>query len=289
MTCHDRILLDDWHAVADLDHLRHRGRHETVLFETPVSIRIGADGSPEVTLADDGRILPSRSRFGFVWTCLGTPARDILDIPEADKTDRFIVSGGSFPVKVSGLRVVENFLDMGHFPFVHVGWLGEEPHTEVAPYEVELTEDDEIVATECFFHQPVASPTSTGGIEVEYVYRVYRPYIVALYKTNPLQPARKDYIVLFIQPVGPEECVVHSMLCYIKEGMKEPDIRWFMQLIFAQDKPILENQIPRRLPLDPRAETPIRADKVAILYRRWLRDHAVSYGAIPALQIATAR
>jgi phenylpropionate dioxygenase-like ring-hydroxylating dioxygenase large terminal subunit len=55
-----------------------------------------------------------------------------------------------------------------------------------------------------------------------------------------------------------------------------------MQLIFAQDKPILENQVPRRLPLDPRAETPIRADKVAILYRRWLRDHSVNYGAIPA-------
>ncbi|WP_198671191.1 hypothetical protein [Oceanibium sediminis] len=33
---------------------------------------------------------------------------------------------------------------------------------------------------------------------------------------------------------------------------------------------------------DPRAETPIRADQVAILYRRWLRDHSVTYGAIAA-------
>ncbi len=55
-----------------------------------------------------------------------------------------------------------------------------------------------------------------------------------------------------------------------------------MQLIFSQDKPILENQLPKRLPLDPRAETPIRADKVAIAYRRWLQDHQVTYGAIPA-------
>ena len=30
-----------------------------------------------------------------------------------------------------------------------------------------------------------------------------------------------------------------------------------MPLIFAQDKPILENQIPKRLPLAPSAETPI--------------------------------
>jgi phenylpropionate dioxygenase-like ring-hydroxylating dioxygenase large terminal subunit len=54
-----------------------------------------------------------------------------------------------------------------------------------------------------------------------------------------------------------------------------------MQLIFAQDKPILENQLPKRLPLDPRAETPIRADAVSVVYRRWLRDHSVTYGAIP--------
>ena len=37
-------------------------------------------------------------------------------------------------------------------------------------------------------------------------------------------------------------------------------LRWFQQLIFGQDKPILENQIPKRLPLDPRAEIPARCD-----------------------------
>lgn len=284
MTCNDRILIDDWHAVADLDQLLQAGFCKTYLLGVEVAVTAGRDGQVAVTLADGKQQLPCQIKYGFVWTSLGAPERETIHIPEAFEDDRYIISGGSFPVKVSGLRVVENFLDMGHFPFVHTGWLGEEPHTEVAPYEVELTEDDEIIATECYFHQPVASPTAEGGIEVEYKYRVYRPYIVALYKTNPLYPDRKDYIVLFIQPVGPEECVVHNMLCYIKEGMKEPDIRWFMQLIFAQDKPILENQIPRRLPLDPRAETPIRADKVAILYRRWLRDHSVSYGAIPATE-----
>ena len=285
MTCNDRILLDDWHAVADIEQLRIASTLRTSLFERDILIAMTGENDFEVITLHEGSALPVKTQYGFVWTCLGTPSRDILSIPEAFEDDRYIVSGGSFPVKTSGLRVVENFLDMGHFPFVHTGWLGEEPHTEVAPYEVELTEDDEIIATECFFHQPVASPTAKGGIQVEYKYRVYRPYIVALYKTNPVYQDRMDYIVLFIQPVGPDSCVVHNMLCYIREGMVEADIRWFMQLIFAQDKPILENQVPRRLPLDPRAETPIRADKVAILYRRWLRDHSVNYGAIPVNEL----
>ena len=37
----------------------------------------------------------------------------------------------------------------------------------------------------------------------------------------------------------------------------------------------------RRLPLDPRAETPIRADKSAIAYRRWLSRKGIAYGVIP--------
>jgi len=59
-------------------------------------------------------------------------------------------------------------------------------------------------------------------------------------------------------------------------------IRTFQQTIFGQDKPILENQVPSKLPLDPRAETPIRADKSAITYRRWLSRMGITYGVIPA-------
>ena len=55
-----------------------------------------------------------------------------------------------------------------------------------------------------------------------------------------------------------------------------------MQLIFAQDKPILENEFPKRLPLDRRAEIPVRADAASIVFRRWLGAHGVTYGAIPA-------
>jgi phenylpropionate dioxygenase-like ring-hydroxylating dioxygenase large terminal subunit len=53
-------------------------------------------------------------------------------------------------------------------------------------------------------------------------------------------------------------------------------------LIFSQDKPILENQVPKRLPLNPRAEIPIRADAASAAYRQWLRDCGVQFGAIPA-------
>ncbi|TPJ38076.1 aromatic ring-hydroxylating dioxygenase subunit alpha [Mesorhizobium sp. B2-5-13] len=279
--CVDRELLNDWHVVADQESLSQDTPFPTRLLGADLVVRRRRDRT-EVVRSDTGSVLRSAERYGFIWACLDQPWRDIIYIPEANEADRHLVSGGSIAVKVSGLRAVENFLDMGHFPFIHTGWLGEEPHTEVAPYKVEITAQDEVLATECKFYQPIASPTAKEGFVVDYIYKVIRPYTVALYKSNPIQKDRLEVITLFVQPVDEENCIAHPYLCYLKEGMEAATVRSFMQLIFGQDKPILENQMPKRLPLDPRAETPIRADAVSISYRRWLRDRAVTYGAIPA-------
>jgi phenylpropionate dioxygenase-like ring-hydroxylating dioxygenase large terminal subunit len=279
----DPVLLNDWHVVADLSSLRPAEPFATRLLGIELLIYGSVAGDLRIERRDTRAAVPFKRQYGFLWACIGEPARDIIDIPEAHEEDRFIVTGGSLAVNVSGLRAVENFLDMGHFPFIHTGWLGEEPHTEVPPYRVEITDNDEVLATECKFYQPVASPTATGGIMANYEYKVSRPYTVALYKTNPVQPERMDYIALFVQPVDEEHCIAHPLLCYLKHNTNEAELRWFMQLIFAQDKPILENQVPKRLPLDPRAETPIRADASSVYYRRWLRGHDITYGAIAAI------
>ncbi|MCY4424793.1 MAG: hypothetical protein OXC06_17155 [Acidimicrobiaceae bacterium] len=51
-------------------------------------------------------------------------------------------------VESSGPRIIENFLDLAHFPFVREGFLGQEPYTEVARYGVEAS-DDELRLTDC--------------------------------------------------------------------------------------------------------------------------------------------
>jgi phenylpropionate dioxygenase-like ring-hydroxylating dioxygenase large terminal subunit len=279
--CCDRVLLNDWHVVVDLTTVPLDAPFRTRLLGVELTIQGGREG-PEVTRDDSGELVNSIERYGFLWACLGEPERDIVFVPEAEESDRYVITAGSIGVRVSGLRAVENFLDMGHFPFVHTGLLGEEPHTEVVPYKVDLTDADELVATECKFYQPVSSPTAKEGWVVDYTYKVSRPYAVALYKATPVQKHRRDVLALFVQPVDEESCVAHVLLCYVKDGSDQATIRSFTQLIFCQDKPILENQLPKRLPLDPRAETPIRADSVSVSYRRWLRDKSVTYGAIPA-------
>ncbi len=273
----DPLLIDDWHVVTDLESLYKKGRHRTRLFDVPICIEYEASRC-SVIREDSKANLPTEEVYGYLWTTLGNPSNGVVRFPECEEFDRYLVTGGSIAVHVSGLRVVENFLDMGHFPFVHKGYLGIESRSEVFPYEVRIDSNNWIIADGCVFFQPVASPIDDGGIDARYIYKVARPYIVMLYKTNPNEPHRWDFIALLVQPVDQEHCVAHPLLAYLKHDIDAPTIRWFMQLIFAQDKPILENQQPKRLPLDSEEELSVVGDKTSVMYRRWLREQGVNYG-----------
>jgi phenylpropionate dioxygenase-like ring-hydroxylating dioxygenase large terminal subunit len=52
----------------------------------------------------------------------------------------------------------------------------------------------------------------------------------------------------------------------------------FEQVIFLQDRIIVENQRPLLLPLEPRQEIPTRADSSSVAYRRWLKEKGVRFG-----------
>ena len=109
-----------------------------------------------------------------------------------------------------------------------------------------------------------------------------QPYSILLYKSCPAAPERMDLIGLFVQSLTEEQVRAHMFLSLVDDESSIALIRFFVQTILAQDMPILENQNPKLLPLDPRAETPIRSDRASITYRRWLSDLGVTYGVIPA-------
>ena len=255
----------------------------TVLLDSKISYQLNSKKEVLVWLRLDEKktLLPTRISYGFIWVSLGKPPEDLFPFPEYNEPDRRNVATGVFGVNVSAGRTVENFLDMGHFPYVHSGILGEEPHTEVKEYEVEISDArDEVLATSCKFYQPQAAVSSNEGMDVDYIYRVPHINCALLYKSSPVDDARLDVIIIFVQPMGEEWVRAHTGMCIIDDDSTAEEIRQFQQTIFGQDKPILENQYPKRLPLDPRMETPIRADKVAIAYRRWLSNKGVKYGTI---------
>ncbi len=290
----DPVTRDLWLVIAATEELTIGTVETTLLLDRRIAMTRGLDGEPVVWYASDEQNgddidaetvldrLPVKTGYGYTWTCLGTPSEALFPIPEYAEADRVNMSCGSIGIHVSAPRAVENFLDMGHFPYVHTDILGSEPHTEVKEYDVEVSEErDEVLATKCKFMQPRAAKSATHAMEVEYIYRVPHPFCSVLYKSCPEDESRQDVIGIFLQPMTAESCRAHLLQSMIDSTSTITDLRRFQQTIFGQDKPILENQYPKRLPLDPRAETPIRADKSAIAYRRWLSQKGITYGVIP--------
>ncbi len=281
-TCTDPVIRNQWHAVAALEEIR-RGPLETLLLEEPLSCWIDPQGAARAETRSNGeaRILEVRTDCGYLWTTLGEPDGDVFAVPEALEDDRRTLNAVTVGIEVSAPRAVENFLDMAHFPYVHRGVLGDEPRTEVAEYRVE-ERDGELWAFDCVFYQPRAAAASSQAVLAEYVYRVPHPYGAMLYKSSPSDAQRMDAIGIFIHPLTDTRIRAHLFLSILDDVSADGEIRSFQQTVIGQDKPILENQHPKLLPLDPRAETPIRADRSAIAYRRWLSRLGVTYGVIPA-------
>jgi phenylpropionate dioxygenase-like ring-hydroxylating dioxygenase large terminal subunit len=278
----DRAALDDWYAVetaADLTATPVRTR----LLGQDIELFRDADGAPVIReiLDDGGRgpALPVEERYGCVFTTLGRPNRSIVEIAEAAEPDRRFVPCGWVTMRASGLRVVENFLDMAHFPFVHTDILGSEPHTEVPHYLSEIRRDvDEVWATNCTFFQPRIAATEDKGDFVHLTYRVPSPFVVMLYRVCPTAPDRLDAIALFIQPLEEDLCRAQPVMYLVDSVSTQTALLRFEQVIFLQDRIIVENQRPLLLPLEPRAEIPTRADSSSIAYRRWLKEKGLRFG-----------
>ena len=268
-----------WYPIAMSNELTDQQTRHTTLLETEILLK--GTSNNELAVSADGKSLSVQLAFDHWWVTLSDNPRPLFEIPEASETERRFVPCGVVRVSCSPLRAVENFLDIAHFPFVHTDVLGAEPHTEVYKYDVKIDESkDEVIASNIRFYQPQAAKSAAGGIETEYIYRVPAPMVAVLYKTCPLKADAMDVIALFVQPIDEETCDVWPWMALYDDTSTMADLIQFQQLIFLQDRSILENQVPRKLPIDPGFEIPTRADHTSISYRRWLKKRGAFYGAL---------
>lgn len=218
------------------------------------------------------RAYRARVAHGAVWVTLGSGAAGIPTFELLEGRDHHVLPAGPYRVRTSGPRVIENFLDVGHFPFVHEGILGDRLRPEIADYEAQV-EPDGVVAAGVKVFQP--DPYGTGrGSTVTYTYRVHRPLCASLVKHGEL-----SFGILLA--VTPHEAIDSTAWMWMAMNYEPPAGMIELQdRIFAQDRPILESQRPELLPLDLQAELHLRSDRTAIAYRRWLGRLGVRTGAL---------
>lgn len=213
---------------------------------------------------------------GLVWVRLEPSGAAFPTIDGEDDPRLRKLTVGPYDVATSAPRIVENFLDMSHFGFVHEGWLGERLHT--AQWSFQVSESPAgLVATGCRAWQPQSNRLAQQGSEVEYTYAVLAPYQAVLTKLPQAQSGYRDVIHLFVCPVEPERSRVWFRLAVTDFDSSDEDLRAFQHTIFTQDQPVLESQRPPRLPLAG-GELHSAADRLSAAYRRYLRRQGITFG-----------
>jgi phenylpropionate dioxygenase-like ring-hydroxylating dioxygenase large terminal subunit len=232
------------------------------------------------------QVFELQEAYGLLWVRL-EKSDSVIPVFAAESDARLRkVNCGSYLVQTSAPRLVENFLDMSHFGFVHEGWLGDREHVAMLDYDVQKTATG-ILATNCQAWQPKSNLHSTTGSMVEYTYEVNAPYTCIL--TKAPDPATlgehiadkesfRESIALFICPITPETSRVWIRMAMTDFDSLDSALQSFQNTIFGQDQPVLESQSPKCLPLDLRAELHTVADKASSAYRRYLSESSITFG-----------
>lgn len=230
-----------------------------------------------------------RERHGLIWLRAGAPHESSLlaepppfDGP-AEGTGIRRVLCGPYDVAASAPRVLENFLDLAHFAFVHAGSLGDPAHAAIGDYRVEAGGAGRgLRATGCRAWQPKSNLLAQTGEMVEYRYEVPAPYCAVLSKCPERWQDYQESIALFALPQDPVRTRVWFLIAMSAGDRSDEQIRAFQDALFEQDRRILEAQRPALLPLDPRAEASCAIDRLSLAYRAYLGELGVRFGVLPA-------
>lgn len=233
----------------------------------------------------EGRAIPKKAKaikyaciekYGFIWINLADNTPELFSYPQAEAVEYRNVIWGPQEVAAKPPRIIENFLDVGHLAVVHEGYLGDTSHREIGDYQVHW-EEDRIYSDEIAIYQP--DPDGSGIPKyVYYTYEILRPFTV-LFTKKDRETNQEMTILLTIRPVDENKSIAYGILSFNYDpGLSDEEIVQFQNLIFAQDKPIVENQKPEELPLDLQVELSLVCDRMSIAYRQYLKKLGVVLG-----------
>ncbi|MGM9426261.1 Rieske 2Fe-2S domain-containing protein [Hydrogenophaga sp. MI9] len=252
------------------------------------SVHVPAAPAFEPPAAHCVEVFEAQERHGLVWVRLERADRSVVpaalcEPPLFDAWNDPVwrqVLCGPYEVGTSAPRLVENFLDLSHFGFVHEGWLGARSHAQVETGRVDESPEG-VKARECKAWQPRAYAGAEDGAWIAYRYDVPHPFAAILRKDAAEGDPVSNAIALFIRPDGPEACTAWFTMATLGDLSDDEELREFQNAVFAQDRPVVESQQPKRLPIGkdgPVGEVHGPADRMSSAYRRYLARLGMSLG-----------
>jgi phenylpropionate dioxygenase-like ring-hydroxylating dioxygenase large terminal subunit len=235
----------------------------------------------EATLPPAARLSPPAGlaeAHGMVFLAPEEPIAPLGAIPEASDPS---FAAGELPTlttRGSAGLLADNFLDVGHFPFVHAGTFGADEAAEVPAYAVARDGWSFTMSYEHSFANredpAVAAGTRPLVQHRRLSYRLDAPFHLSL-RINFLEAGGTNVIGFFISPETAETCRLFTTLWRDDLGGDERRMAEaidFEVAVLREDLVIQAAFHELVLPLAPTAEVHTRADRTTLELRRVLRE-----------------
>jgi phenylpropionate dioxygenase-like ring-hydroxylating dioxygenase large terminal subunit len=251
---------------------------------TGACVRIPAvsDGTPIPRTARAIRY-HAQEMYGLVWVTLADePAFPIPPFPGGEYDDAawhtFLAFEESW--ETSAGRILENFCDWSHVPFVHDVILGSSDLPAVQPTPIVENQDQRGYSFSYSYEQVDQSEIygDGGALTVRRDFVVFLPFFANLYKVRPTGER-----TLLTMAICPHSAMRTTLWLWVSRdhAFDRPDdeYRAFSQLVFDQDRRVVESQRPEQLPVSLRRELHIKLpDAFSVEFRRVFAKLAEQHG-----------
>lgn len=212
-----------------------------------------------------------QERYGLVWVALAEPNGDLPVIAhDADPAFRRINTGVEV-WEASATRLVDNFLDVSHFPWVHTGTFGAGQATEVPKIDLDELDDGWFgYAYEVDANNPDEA-AATSGSEEEVVHRwMSTGFVLPLMVRSTIRYADGlEHILLLCSTPIDDVTSYFTFVVWRNDdfSVDAQEVVSFDRAIGAEDKAMLE-RVPGSLPLARTDLVSVQSDKPSVEWRR---------------------
>jgi phenylpropionate dioxygenase-like ring-hydroxylating dioxygenase large terminal subunit len=219
-------------------------------------------------------------RYGLVWISPGAPTSNICVIAEDSDPAFRRINTGVEVWRTHATRMVDNFLDVAHFPWVHSGTFGMAQERVTPAIEIVELDSDftgyryEVEVKDGAGHD--LRRAMTTGFHLPFTVRSTIRHVTG-------SEAGLDHILLLCSTPIDHESSMFTFVVWRNDDHVKPAERVveFDRAIGAEDKRMLE-RIDGELPLDLRATVSVQADRASVEWRRRLAGLSLSLVTSPA-------
>ncbi len=262
-----------WHPVATAEECDAGPLRVLLLGEAWTITRTG-DGLEG--RAGERRAHGARVRHGLVWLAPCPPRAPMLAMPEFDDP-RFAAGPWLTRRAVGGAGfLLDNFLDLGHLPFVHQATIGAREDPVVGPVDIAAAGGGFVVASQHAFpnwEDPEVVAGRRPLIQHRRVTYIYVPPCSIHLRIDYVEAGGTNVIVFLVQPADRDHCVLWTRVIRDDLGgdpARLADAVEFERAVLEEDLVIQERYLERDLPLDLTTEVHTVADRPTIELRRAL-------------------